>query len=378
MKTRIETNPKYFFGNNTMNTISYVELKDHRYVPRRDLGVGSFCKAQLFTNEKSENVVIKTCITKKTPSGYFSNRMNEIALMEAIYQKDGGGVYAVNIYHGEEKKDSAITLKEESPYEIIHGIFVLMPFFPGDTLDKAIVKATAQQQLKIILAVARELERIHKLGILHGDIRPQNIIINQEATGIITVHFIDLEHGYRITDKDARTTNETRKECAAPHWSLERMGDRKEIPKPHFNQDMHSLGWTIKNAANNTSYPKTIMDFCDQCVCDDCDKRPSLTSLIQLLELELKKLELRNALEAHQTETKLESTVFKNGSNGDVFLKIDDLSDSPEWSAGEQIRHKKMRSSSGFFPMGKVSTPSEDNVAVKNEEGAGKRKFNTI
>ncbi len=52
-------------------------------------------------------------------------------------------------------------------------------FVPGPTLDKAFAsrRATQNDAIRLALGVLSALEKIHSLGIVHGDVKPDNIIL---------------------------------------------------------------------------------------------------------------------------------------------------------------------------------------------------------
>ncbi len=87
-------------------------------------------------------------------------------------------------------KEEAITLEELSkpfPHNNIVAFVEWIPslsalveeYVPGYTLDKAFYgrRATQNDAIRIALGILSALEKIHSFGVVHGDIKPDNIIL---------------------------------------------------------------------------------------------------------------------------------------------------------------------------------------------------------
>ncbi len=74
--------------------------------------------------------------------------------------------------------------------------YIVMEFAQGQTL-KSILKNTpdgrlsADQVFEMMKPVMKSLEKVHKAGLIHRDISPDNLMVDQEADGSLTVKLID-------------------------------------------------------------------------------------------------------------------------------------------------------------------------------------------
>jgi len=75
-----------------------------------------------------------------------------------------------------------------------HGVtddyaFLAMEYFPGGDLKERIKKGVSSiEALKILVQIARALEAVHAAGVVHRDIKPQNIMF-REGTRLALVDF---------------------------------------------------------------------------------------------------------------------------------------------------------------------------------------------
>lgn len=73
--------------------------------------------------------------------------------------------------------------------------YLVLEYIPGITLKKKIreskTKFSPMRALEILRPIAEVLNEAHKIGLIHRDIKPDNIIIN-ESDGILDVKLIDL------------------------------------------------------------------------------------------------------------------------------------------------------------------------------------------
>ncbi len=75
--------------------------------------------------------------------------------------------------------------------------YILMPTLPGITLHAYYQRVTKiisyPHLLALLLAVTKELQRVHAAQWLHYDLKPNNIIISQSPNGYTTAHIIDTD-----------------------------------------------------------------------------------------------------------------------------------------------------------------------------------------
>ena len=67
---------------------------------------------------------------------------------------------------------------------------LIFEFVNGETVDKCLNKLKEEEKFKIILEVCEVLMDIHKLKLIHRDLKPGNIMIDKKD-GVLTAYLID-------------------------------------------------------------------------------------------------------------------------------------------------------------------------------------------
>ncbi|WP_230382437.1 protein kinase domain-containing protein [Piscirickettsia salmonis] len=137
---------------------------------------------------------------------------------------------------------------------------------------------------EIVLAVALELQRIHNLGLQHGDIKFDNVII-EEKHGVFNAKFIDFGFAYR-TPGEAIATSEV-----CPYFAPERTEVTKhqvgryqvaKIVEADFSQDVYSFGYMLAYAHRYAvKMPQAFYDFISNAQNKVAALRPTLISFLQ-------------------------------------------------------------------------------------------------
>jgi serine/threonine protein kinase len=270
----------YFFAPNNKDVL-YVELNKTCYYYKLDLGQGSSSKAQLFEHSPQEKLVVKTSIQENTSYKYLKHRHDDIQIRNVIYA-DKGTNFIDFIEHTDKNVFS-------------YTYFTNEPFVSGTNLLDAAKKAASKKELlTILLAVATELNRIHTLGYLHGDIKWDNIhIYKNPVDNEIIAEFIDFEWGYKITDMFAKKTHH-KKTPNLEHFPTERTGSKLEHVRPDFSTDVYALANCLNiiynYLPNKQFYPQEIDEYCSQAYTEVINQRPTLQNLIVILQKEINKL----------------------------------------------------------------------------------------
>lgn len=161
----------------------------------------------------------------------------------------------------------------------------VMPKLPGAILFEKIETCSEAEYVDMLLAIASELNRLHSLGIIHGDIKPNNILID-DSVYPVRAYLIDFDFSYDI---DGYATTTTIKGCT--YWAPER---RECIElKANVAQDIYSFSVLFDSCHRNAPYMQAslssgLSDFLDQYRLDasskDSTQRPSLDLFINQLQ----------------------------------------------------------------------------------------------
>lgn len=169
---------------------------------------------------------------------------------------------------------------------------LVMPVFKGKNLyqvlnvDKAELINNRKWALSLLLAVVREIKRLHTAGIVHGDLKTDNLMINISASEEIICSVIDLSRA-TLVGKEASCTPDSHGVC--PHWAPERcsLPDAVKKPMTDFSQDIYSLGYLLENFFNllNIDPKTTVLSNWIKAAKDGAPgKRPTLDSLLDFLQ----------------------------------------------------------------------------------------------
>ncbi len=155
-------------------------LKNGRYILHQELGVGGFGRTYKAINQILNQVVViktfKSVLTTITTKAYLAEIRKEF-LNEA--QR------LVKCHHPNIVRFYEFFIEAEIPY-------IVMDYIPGETLDKIVFpesplpEATAIEYIRQLGAALRV---IHSNGLLHRDIKPQNVILHQDSQQVVLIDF---------------------------------------------------------------------------------------------------------------------------------------------------------------------------------------------
>jgi serine/threonine protein kinase len=304
----------YHFKDKTRTDIYNIEIDLDSYILVKELGVGTNGTVRLYQNSKRQVIALKTPNPIIPHNGYIAGRKRDIEIAKRLYPDDG--LYWVNEHTRE-------VLDAKGQKVSAHGFYVVIPYIHGENFSTFCSKLkTKAELLETLTAISVELQRIHELGIIHGDINPNNILLwHDSKTDKVCVRFIDFEWSYYRHSEKARMTTQ-----ATPHWAPERIilpetnpdfaDESFEIERPdaHPEQDVFSFGHMIwaelrKHALVN-SLP-LVHKYCSQFLQHDPKKRPLLESFIFELDREAK---------LETTHSKIDA--MKSTSSTEYFMRL--------------------------------------------------------
>ncbi|OAJ32983.1 Protein kinase domain protein [Piscirickettsiaceae bacterium NZ-RLO1] len=160
---------------------------------------------------------------------------------------------------------------------------LVMTLFPGNNFHETLQKYPENAH-EIVVAVALELQRIHNLGLQHGDIKFDNVIIEKKS-GVFNAKFIDFGFAY-LTPGEAITTSEV-----CPYFAPERtqLTDYQvskyqvtKIVEAEYGQDVYSFGYMLAYAHRHAvKMPQAFYGFISNSQNKVAALRPTLISFLQ-------------------------------------------------------------------------------------------------
>jgi len=125
-----------------------------------------------------------------------------------------------------------ITVHDVGVHNEFH--YIAMEYLPGDTLDDKLKKnLDTQQILNIIKQIAAALDFAHKKGIIHRDVKPDNILFREDGTAVLT------DFGIARSAKSETKMTATGTVIGTPHYMSPEQAQGQEIGPW---SDIYSLG----------------------------------------------------------------------------------------------------------------------------------------
>lgn len=84
--------------------------------------------------------------------------------------------------------------------------YIAMQYIDGKPLDKEAPNMTLEQKVKIIKQAAEAVHEAHRMGLIHRDIKPGNIIIEQQKNGELKPFVLDFGVARELEDPRLTTT----------------------------------------------------------------------------------------------------------------------------------------------------------------------------
>ena len=172
----------------------------------------------------------------------------------------------------------------------ISGIYSVMDVIPGFTCETIFSEKRASKAalLDLLIGITEELERIHGLGVIHGDINPKNILVsyvkNAQQSVDRVVRFIDFEWSY-LLQECARTTT-----WMCSYFAPERQNQSVDPSlSAHPNQDVYSLAYMIVQLSHRygVNWSSQLKDLLLRGTSFEPAERPSLAELLKGLNAEI-------------------------------------------------------------------------------------------
>ena len=153
------------------------KLQDGKYILNRELGEGGFG----LTYQAVDRVLDRVVVIKTFKSS--SSKETELAEMRKQFLNEAQRL--VQCYHPNIVRFYEFFIEDGAPY-------IVMDYIAGQTLhnivlpDNPLPEATA---IKYIRQIGEALKVVHSQGLLHRDIKPQNLILCQDNQQAILIDF---------------------------------------------------------------------------------------------------------------------------------------------------------------------------------------------
>jgi serine/threonine protein kinase len=189
------------------------------YTLEKQLGRGGMAKVYLARHDGLDRLVAIKVLSKDLHGDRsFSERfIREARIVASLTQQNIITVYDVGV-HNEHH-------------------YIAMEYLPGETLDDKIKKKLdIRQTLNITKQIASALDYAHKKGIVHRDVKPDNILFREDGTAVLTDFGIA-----RSTTSETKMTA-TGTVIGTPHYMSPEQAQGQEIGPW---SDLYSLGIVV-------------------------------------------------------------------------------------------------------------------------------------
>lgn len=255
------------------------------------IGNGGYGTVRLFSNQGMKlavktNLFDESFATEEEAGKFKRDIKREYKLTKIAYPND---LYNLKIY-----EVSNIDASDE--YQTLIDYRFVMPYVKGTDLFSIEFKAFSSENLiKLFIRIAQELFRLHKLGIVHGDVSARNIKYQPQNNAYeFKIRFLDFGLAHREYEYVNLACLDTLH--LAPEISQE------EPLLANANQDVYSLGelydyilseTPVTRRALEDSYP-SIRKFITTARDLQPDKRPKLEDFIYHLSLQILEISREN------------------------------------------------------------------------------------
>jgi serine/threonine-protein kinase len=119
--------------------------------------------------------------------------------------------------------------------------YIAMQYIDGKALDKKSPDMTLEQKVKIVKQAAEALHEAHRMGLIHRDIKPGNIIIEQQKNGELKPFILDFGVAREVADPRLTTTGVV---MGTPGYMApeQARGDHHKVDR---RTDIYALGVTL-------------------------------------------------------------------------------------------------------------------------------------
>jgi serine/threonine-protein kinase len=119
--------------------------------------------------------------------------------------------------------------------------YIVMQFIDGEPLSRVSSQLTLEQQVKLLQEVSSAVHEAHRLGMIHRDLKPGNILVEKREDGTWKPYVVDFGLARQVEDHGQTQTGEV---LGTPQYMSPEQanGDVHELDR---RTDVYSLGATL-------------------------------------------------------------------------------------------------------------------------------------
>jgi eukaryotic-like serine/threonine-protein kinase len=121
--------------------------------------------------------------------------------------------------------------------------FIAMQYIEGESLSRMSEQLTLEQRVKIMREVSAAVHEAHRLGLIHRDIKPGNILVEVGGDGTFKPYVMDFGLAKEVADRGQTVTGAV---LGTPAYMSPEQA-KGEVSSMDRRSDVYSLGATLYN-----------------------------------------------------------------------------------------------------------------------------------
>jgi len=119
--------------------------------------------------------------------------------------------------------------------------YIVMQYIDGEPLDRVSARMTLEEKVRAVLQVAAALHEAHRLGIIHRDVKPGNIMVERGEDGVYKPYIMDFGIARDLAEASLTTTGSF---AGTPGYMApeQASGDGRALDR---RTDVYALGATL-------------------------------------------------------------------------------------------------------------------------------------